>query len=142
MLVSPTQWRRFLKPRYVRLAEVIHKGEAFFHFHSDGWIEPIVQDLVEIGVDVLEPLQPESMNIAKIKEKYGEKLSFEGGIGVQTLPFKNRAEIEHEVKEAVRILGPTGYTLRPSHTILRNTPIENILTLYEAANKYRVVQKI
>jgi len=139
MLISPVQWRKFLKPRYKRLAEVIHKGGAFFHFHSDGWIEPVIQDLIEIGVDVLEPLQPESMNIRIIKEKYGEKLSFEGGIGVQTLPFKNTREIEQEVREAIRVLGPTGYTLRPSHTILRNTPIENILTLYEAANKYRVV---
>jgi len=139
MLVSPAQWRRFLKPRYKRLADVIHNGGAFFHFHSDGWVEPIVQDLIETGVDVLEPLQPESMDVRKIKEKYGEKLSFEGGIGVQTLPFKNRVEIVQEVKEAIRVLGPTGYTLRPSHTILRNTPIENIMALYEAANKYRII---
>lgn len=137
MLISPAQWRRFLKPRYERLSDVIHKGGAFFHFHSDGWIEPIVQDLIEIGVDVLEPIQPESMDIRKIKEKFGDMLSFEGGIGVQTLPFKNRTEVEKEVREAIEVLGPTGYTLRPSHTILRNTPIENIISLYEAADKYR-----
>lgn len=139
MLISPLQWRRFLKPRYEKLADIIHGGGAFFHFHSDGWIEPIVQDLIEIGVDVLEPLQPESMDVRKIKEKYGGKMSFEGGIGVQTLPFKNRAEIEQEVREAIQILGPTGYTLRPSHTILRGTPIENIMVLYEAANRYRAI---
>lgn len=137
MLISPAQWRGFLKPRYERLSDVIHKEGAFFHFHSDGWIEPIVQDLIEIGVDVLEPIQPESMDIRKIKEKFGDMLSFEGGIGVQTLPFKNRTEVEKEVREAIEVLGPTGYTLRPSHTILRNTPIENIISLYEAADKYR-----
>lgn len=139
MLVSPAQWRRFLKSRYEELANIIHKGGAFFHFHSDGWIQPIIQDLIEIGVDVLEPLQPESMDLRKIKEEYGSKLSFEGGIGVQTLPFKSKIEIEQEVKEAIGVLGPTGYTLRPSHTILRGTPIENIVTLYEAANKHRTV---
>lgn len=140
MLISPSQWRRFLKSRYEKLANIIHKGGAFFHFHSDGWIEPIVQDLIEVGVDVLEPLQPESMNVRKIKEKFGDKLSFEGGIGVQTLPFKNKEEVEKEVKEVIKVLGPTGYTLRPSHTILRGTPIENIIALYEAANKYRILK--
>ncbi|MGQ9691583.1 MAG: uroporphyrinogen decarboxylase family protein [Thermoproteota archaeon] len=138
MLISPLQWRRFLKPRYEKLADIIHRGGAFFHFHSDGWIEPIIQDLVEIGVDVLEPIQPECMNVRRIKERFGDELSFEGGIGVQTLPFKNRMEVEEEVRDAMKNLGPTGYTLRPSHTILRNTPVENIITLYEAANKHRV----
>jgi uroporphyrinogen decarboxylase len=138
MLISPVQWRRFLKPRYERIAKIVHNGGVFFHFHSDGWIEPIIQDLIEIGVDVLEPIQPESMDLRRMKDKYGDRLSFEGGIGVQTLPFKSRHAVEQEVREAISILGPTGYTLRPSHTILRNTPLENIITLYEAANKYRV----
>jgi len=55
------------------------------------------------------------------------------------IDYRSTVEMEQEVKEAIRILGPTGYTLRPSHTILRNTPIENIMALYEAANKYRTV---
>jgi len=141
MLISPIQWRKFLKPRYEKLSKIIHKNGAFFHFHSDGWIEPIIPDLIEIGVDVLEPIQPEAMNIRKIKEKFGNKISFEGGIGVQRLPFKNKEEIEEEVRDAIKNLGPTGYTLRPSHTIIKGTPVENIIALYEAANKYRSVIK-
>lgn len=137
MLISPAQWRRFLKPRYKKLADTIHRRGAFFHFHSDGWIQPIIPDLIEVGVDVLEPVQPESMDIAEIKRLYGDRLSFEGGIGVQRLPFKKPAEIREEVKRTLRVMGPTGYTLRPSHTILPDTPIENIVTLYDAANKYR-----
>ncbi|MBO3802084.1 MAG: uroporphyrinogen decarboxylase family protein [Thermoproteota archaeon] len=137
MLIAPAHWRKFLKPRYEKLAKIIHSGGAFFHFHSDGWIEPIISDLIELGVDVLEPIQPEAMNIKKLKEKFGDKISFEGGISVQRLPFKSKEEIKREVKEAIEILGPTGYTLRPSHTILRGTPIENIVTLYEAADKFR-----
>lgn len=141
MMVSPTQWRKFLKPRYEKLAEIIHRGGAFFHFHSDGWIEPIIPDLIEIGVDVLEPIQPECMSLKKLKEEFGNKLSFEGGIGIQRLPFKTIGEIEEEVKSAIDVLGPTGYTLRPSHTIVRGTPVSNILALYEAANKYRAIEK-
>jgi uroporphyrinogen decarboxylase len=142
MMISPTQWRKFLKPRYEKLAGIIHKGDAFFHFHSDGWIVPIIPDLIEIGVDVLEPVQPECMDLKKIKEEFGDKLSFEGGIGVQRLPFKTVEEVEAEVKNAIAVLGPTGYTLRPSHTIVRGTPIENILALYEAANKHRVIKRL
>lgn len=137
MMISPGLWRRFLKPRYEKLARTIHKRGAFFHFHSDGWIEPIIPDLIEIGVDVLEPLQPEAMDIASVKRLYGDRLSFEGGIGVQRLPRMSPSEVVAEVKRALEVMGPTGYTLRPSHTILPGTPLENIIALYDAANKYR-----
>ncbi len=140
MLISPELWRRFLKPRYRRLADAVHKRGALFHFHSDGWIEPIVPDLIEVGVDVLEPLQPEAMDVRRLKELYGDKLSFEGGVGVQRLPFKTPLEVAEEVRWLVRTLGPTGYTLRPSHTILPGTPVENIIVLYEAANRVRRVR--
>ncbi len=140
MLISPSLWRRYLKPRYRKLAWLIHSKGAFFHFHSDGWIEPIIPDLIEIGVDVLEPLQPETMDPAEIKRKYGDKLSFEGAISIQrTLPFGTPEQIAEEVKSRIKELGPTGYILRPSHTILKETPIRNIIALYEAANKYRKV---
>ena len=62
MLLSPKMWREYLKPRYEKLANLVHSKGAFLHFHSDGWIEPIIPDLIEVGVDVLEPLQPETMN--------------------------------------------------------------------------------
>lgn len=137
MLISPELWRRFLKPRYKRLADVIRGRGAFFHFHSDGWIEPIILDLIEVGVSVLEPLQPECMDLERVKEEHGDKLSFEGGIGVQRLPFMKPWEIAEEVKRVLETMGPTGFTLRPSHTILFGTPLENILTLYEYANKLR-----
>ena len=141
MLISPQLWRRFLKPRYRRLADAIHKRGAFFHFHSDGWIEPIIPDLIEVGVDVLEPLQPECMNLKQIKERYGDELSFEGGIGVQRLPFMKTLEVADEVRRVLEAMGPTGFTLRPSHTILPETPLENILALYESANKLRRLSK-
>lgn len=121
------------------MAWLIHSKGAFFH--SDGWIEPIIPDLIEVGVDVLEPLQLETMNPAEIKRKYGDKLSFEGTISIQwTLPFGTPEDVAKEVKTRIKELGPTGYILRPSHTVLRETPLRNIITLYKAANKYRRVK--
>jgi len=141
MLISPSLWRKYLKPRYRKLAWIIHSKGAFFHFHSDGWIEPIIPDLIEVGVDVLEPLQPETMDPAEIKRKYGDKLSFEGAISIQrTLPFGTPEQVAEEVRTRIKELGPTGYILRPSHTILKETPLRNITTLYEVANKYRKVK--
>jgi len=115
---------------------VIHKRGSFFHFHSDGWIEPIVPDLIEVGVDVLEPIQPECMDVKRVKDLYGDKLSFEGGLGVQRLPFLRVEEVVKEVVWLIENLGPTGYTLRPSHTILPGTPVENIIAVYDAAARY------
>jgi len=137
MMMSPQLWRRFLKPRYERLARVIHRRGAFFMFHSDGWIEPIVPDLIEVGVDILNPVQPECMDPYRLKELYGDELSFHGTISVQTtLPFASPAEVEALVRERIERMGPTGFILAPTHAIQPGTPIENVLAMYEAALRY------
>ena len=142
MLISPQLWRKFLKPRYARLARFVKRGGAKFFFHSDGWIEPIIPDLVEIGVDILNPVQPESMDPARLKKAYGDALCFEGTISIQrTLPFGTPEEVVREVKERIETLGPTGLILGPTHAIQPDTPIENILALYKAVRKYGVFVK-
>jgi len=142
MLISPQLWRKFLKPRYAHLARLVKRGGAKFFFHSDGWIEPIIPDLVEIGVDILNPVQPEAMDPARLKKAYGDALCFEGTISIQrTLPFRTPEEVEREVKERIETLGPTGLILGPTHAIQPDTPIENILALYRAVRKYGVFNK-
>lgn len=137
MMMSIQTWRRFLKPKYAELIRLCHKKGAFFHFHSDGWIEPIIPDLIEIGVDILNPIQPECMDPVKLKELYGEHLCFNGTIGVQsTLPFGSPEEVAHEVKERIATLGPTGLILGPTHAMQPDVPVKNILTLYKTALKY------
>ncbi|MEM2939716.1 MAG: uroporphyrinogen decarboxylase family protein [Candidatus Bathyarchaeia archaeon] len=137
LMMSPKMWRRFLKPKYAELAKLCHKKGRFFLFHSDGWIEPIIPDLIEIGVDILNPIQPECMNPAKLKNLYGDKICFEGTIGVQsTLPFGRPEDVAREVRQRISYLGPTGLILGPTHAIQPDTPIENILTLYKTALKY------
>lgn len=137
LMMSPSMWRRFLKPRYAELADLCHRRGVFFFFHSDGWIEPIIPDLIEIGVDILNPVQPECMDPSKLKNLYGDKICFEGTVGVQsTLPFGTPEDVAQEVKRRIRDLGPTGLILGPTHSIQPDTPTSNILILYRTALKY------
>jgi len=137
MMMSPQMWRQFLKPRYAELIKLCHKRGAFFKFHSDGWIEPIIRDLVEIGVDILNPVQPECMSPVRLKDLYGEKLCFDGTIGVQsTLPFGKPENVAREVKERISALGPGGLILGPTHAMQPDVLIENILAMYRTAFKF------
>ncbi|MEM1509936.1 MAG: uroporphyrinogen decarboxylase family protein [Thermofilaceae archaeon] len=136
MMISPEKWRLFLKPKYVELVDLCHKRGAYFMFHSDGWIEPIIPDLIEIHVDILDPVQPECMDPYKLKKTYGDLLTLHGTMSVQTtLLFSNSNEIEKLVLERLNLLGPTGFVLSPTHDIQPGTPLENILAVYKAARK-------
>ncbi|MGQ9514845.1 MAG: uroporphyrinogen decarboxylase family protein [Thermoproteota archaeon] len=137
MMINPTTWRRFLKPKYTELIKLCHRYGVFFHFHSDGWIEPIIPDLIEIGVDILNPIQPECMDPEKLKILYGDKLCFNGTIGVQsTLPFGTPEDVSKEVIDRIAKLGPTGLILAPTHAMQPDVSVENILALYRTALKY------
>ncbi|MGB9759337.1 MAG: uroporphyrinogen decarboxylase family protein, partial [Thermoproteota archaeon] len=83
MIISPSLWRKYLKPRYKTLSDLIHSKGKYFFFHSDGWIEPIIPDLIEIGVDILNPVQPETMDPLKIRKMCGNKLAFDGTLSIQ-----------------------------------------------------------
>jgi uroporphyrinogen-III decarboxylase len=137
MMISPNMWRRLLKIRYKELIDLCHRYGVFFNFHSDGWIETIIPDLIEIGVDILNPIQPECMDPVKLKQLYGDRICFEGTIGVQSvLPFGSCEDVAREVLKRIIDLGPTGLILGPTHSIQPDTPMDNILTLYKTALRY------
>lgn len=136
MILSPLLWKKYLKPRYKILSNLIHSKGKYFLFHSDGWIEPIIQDLIEIGVDILNPVQPETMDPVRIRELCGNRMAFEGTLSIQrTLPFGNAEKVKNEVRKRIMELGPTGLILGPSHAIQPDTPLENILAIYDAVIK-------
>jgi uroporphyrinogen decarboxylase len=136
MILSPSLWRKFLKPRYRLLSDLIHSKNKYFFFHSDGWIEPIVQDLAEIGVDILNPVQPETMDPVRIREMCGSRMAFEGTLSIQrTLPFGSVEDVRKEVGKRIRELGSTGLILGPSHSLQPDTPLENILAIYDAVKR-------
>jgi len=140
MLISPQMWREFIKPRYARLIEAFkaQNPDLKIAYHCDGYFEPIIPELIEIGLDVLNPVQPLAMDPAEIKRKYGDNLSFWGTVDTQhTFPFGSPQDVEDEVRERLRTVAPDGgLILCSSHRIQPDVPLENIRAFYRAAREY------
>ncbi len=140
MLISPQMWREFFKPRYARLIAAFKAQNPALKiaYHCDGYFEPIIPELIEIGLDVLNPVQPLSMNPAEIKQKFGDELSFWGTVDTQhTFPFGSPQDLEREIRERLRTVAPGGgLILCSSHRVQPDAPIENIRTFYRAASEY------
>ncbi len=109
-------------------------------YHSCGSILPIIPDLIEIGLDVLNPIQPQAknMNLGKLKKKFGDRLVFFGGVDEQMiLPFGTTAEVKDEVKLRIaQAAKEGGFIPAPSHNIQPDTPLENIYTYFKAIKRY------
>ncbi len=137
MLISPDTWRTFFKQRMADLIAAVRaiRPDLCIAYHSDGAVQPILPDLIEIGVDVLNPLQPESMDPAALKKEYGDRLAFFGAIDVQqTLPFGTPESVAAEYAERKATLGAGGgWLCAPTHHIQADTPLENYLALVRAA---------
>jgi uroporphyrinogen decarboxylase len=136
MLISPDTWRRFLKPRMATFIASLKEinPDVKVAYHSDGDITPIIADLIEIGLDVLNPVQPRSMNPAKVKQAYGDALCFWGSIDEQhTLPFGTPAEVEQEVITRLKTIGRDGgLIIGPTHHVQLDTPLENFWAMVNA----------
>ena len=138
MIISPDMWRRVMKPRIKLMFDEFRKANPNIKiaWHSCGSILPIIPDFIEIGLDILNPIQPRAkgMDPKFLKDTYGDSLSFFGGIDIQNLlPFGIPEEIKSEVKRRIDILGAGGgYIVAPAHNIQDDTPVENILALFEA----------
>ncbi len=136
MVISPAMWRRFFKPRMARFfAEVkAANPRVKIAYHSDGAIEPIIPDFVEIGLDVLNPVQPACMDPEKLKRLYGDRLCFWGSIDEQrTLPFGSPADVADEVRRRIGTLGRGGgLIIAPTHHVQLDTPMENFRAMIEA----------
>ena len=129
MLISPAHWRIFLKPRIANIISELKRINPNLKvaYHSDGAIEPIIPELIEIGLDILNPVQPACMDPAKLKKQYGKNLCFWGSIDEQrTLPFGTPEDIKAEVLTRLQTIGKGGgLILGPTHNVQLDTPIEN-----------------
>ena len=141
MLISPRLWRRFLKPR---LAHFIAELKAInpqvkVAYHTDGVVYPIIPELIEIGLDVLNPVQPACMDPARLKKEYGTNLCFWGSIDEQrTLPFGAPADVQAEVLARLRTPGENGgLILGPTHHVQLDTPMENFWAMVNAVTQTR-----
>lgn len=138
LLISLETWREFLKPRLAATVRAVKAAnpDTFVFYHCDGNIEPAIPELIEIGIDILNPVQPECMEPALIKQRYGDRLSFWGTVSVQrTMPLGTPAEVRAEVRARIRDVGcGGGLILAPAHVLGPETPWENIVAFFEAAD--------
>jgi uroporphyrinogen decarboxylase len=128
------------KPRLKRIitaAKNINPETAFF-LHTDGQVSELIPDFIEIGVDILNPIQPEVIDPADVKHRYGSELIFFGAISVQkNLPFGTPQEVAAEVQLRMETIGAGGgYLMTPSHLLNADIPWENIVAFFEAADTY------
>ncbi len=140
MVIPPAVWREFFKERYAKLfSEFKRRNPAIkIAYHSCGNILPIISDLIEIGLDILNPIQPRAINPEELKKKFGKRLCFWGGVDIQyALPFGTPKDVEEEVKLRLSQLDANGgLILSPAHNVQYDTSVENVLAFYEAAKRY------
>lgn len=136
VILGPDRWRRFLKPRWARLYEAAHARGKLVMTHCCGSAVDIIPDLIEIGLDVLESVQPEArgMNPYELKQKWGDKLTFWGGLGSQsTIPLGAPDAIRSAVRKLCQEMGRGGgYILAPAKPLQPETPTENAVAVVEA----------
>lgn len=141
LMISPKMFREFIKPRLKTQIESIKaNADVKVLMHCDGAILPIVEDLIEIGVDILNPIQTVVngfQDTSALKEKYGDRICFHGGIDVQqVLPNATPEEVRQEVAKRIYELGRGGgYIIAPCHNINVDIPVENTLTMFDAAGE-------
>jgi len=137
MMFSPELWREIFKPRLERIWEVYKRVGIPVMHHSCGDVRPIIPDFIEMGLDILNPIQPEAMPIEELA-CYSRNLTFYGGLSMQkVLPFGTPDEVKSELRRAIKILGKNhGYIIAPSNTITSDVPLENIKALLEGLKEY------
>ena len=142
MMIGRATWAEWLKPRLAKVIRAAReiRPDILVFYHSDGDCREIIPELIEMGVDILNPVQPECMDPAEIKMLYGGKLAFWGTIGTQTtMPFGTPSDVRREVITRIETVGKGGgLLLGPSHLLQDDVPWENVLAFFEAVERYGV----
>jgi uroporphyrinogen decarboxylase len=133
-LFKPEIWRRLFRPHLARQIGLIKSRGYIAQYHCCGAMSWMIPDLIDMGVDILDPLQVHlpGMEPERLKREYGRHLVFWGGISTQhTLPFGTPEQVRGEVRERVRVLGRGGgYVLGPDHTLMPDVPVANVVALF------------
>jgi uroporphyrinogen decarboxylase len=141
LLISPAAFRRYLKPWMRKMIDLGHAHGVKVMHHDDGAIRPLLPELIELGIDVLNPIQWRcaGMGREELARDFGKLVVFHGGVdNQQTLPFGTPGDVRREVAENIRIFRDgKGYIVAPCHNLQPNTSTANILALYEAVQDGR-----
>lgn len=135
MLMSPDAWRVLIKPRLQDIYSFARTNDRTIFHHSCGSIKPVIPDLIDIGLDILHPVQPEAMDVYGLKREFGRDLTFCGGLGTQELiPYSSPDRIREEIKKLKNELGKGGgYILEPGITVQAGAPLENLIAMIDEA---------
>jgi len=141
LLISPKMFRELFKPRWKEIISYIKMNSNYkVFFHSDGAIYDIIPDLIEIGVDILNPIQlnAKGMDVTRLKKEFGKELTFWGaGIDTQRLPFMGLQEIEEHIKKVIDVFAPGGgFVFSTIHNIQPETPPDKIIKIFETVKTY------
>ncbi len=135
MLMSPKMWRRYLKPHMAELITALRDINPAIKiaYHTDGVVYPIIPDLIDIGIDVLNPVQPLAMDPVRLKDEYGNNLCFWGTLDIQhTLPFGSCEDVRAEVLKRLQTIGRGGgLVIGPTHNVQLDTPLENFWAMVD-----------
>ncbi|TVR66994.1 MAG: uroporphyrinogen decarboxylase [Spirochaetaceae bacterium] len=133
LIMGPEHWRRLIKPHLRRLYERVQDHGMYIAQHSCGDIQELFPDLIEMGADIYNTFQPEVYDIGRIKDEYGQHLTFYGGISTQRLlPMSDPDTVRRETRRLMGVLGRRGgYIVAPTHAIPNDVPTENILALLQ-----------
>jgi uroporphyrinogen decarboxylase len=137
MMFNPDTWRRLIHSRWAKLFRAVKdvNPDVRIKYHSDGNIMNIIPELVDAGLDILNPLQPECLDVDEVHRRYGDRLTFDGCIGTQsTMPFGTPGDVRARVREVIDKYGRDGgLIVAPTHVLEPEVPIENVEALIEAA---------
>ena len=142
LMISPKMYREILKPIHADfISHIKARTKAKILFHSDGDVAPLIDDFVEIGVDILNPIQTSAgsmSDLPSLKKRHGKNIVFCGGIDThRILPFGSPAQVRQEVKRVIDILGPGGgCMIGPVHTVMNDVPPENVLAMVDAVEEF------
>ncbi len=133
LIMGPDLWRKYIKPRVKRLYGRVKAAGKMVFIHCCGKIDEILPDLIECGVDVFNPFQPEVMDVQEMKRLYGRDITFFGGISTQkTLPYGTVSQVRDEVRRLIDTIGRDGgYIAAPAHDVPRDARPENVAAVIE-----------
>ncbi len=139
ILISPGLFEEYVVPRLKKMIDLAHSNNMKFLLHTCGNVEVLIPRLIELGVDILDPVQPECMNPLHIKQKYGREICLRGGISAQNiLPNGTIEQVRNECKRIIEgMKSGGGYIFAPGHPVLQDdVPVENIITMYRSGFEY------
>jgi uroporphyrinogen decarboxylase len=137
LMIAPAMWRKFFAANYRRIFDEVHRFNKQVIFHSCGNVTEIIGDLIDVGVDILDPVQPEALDIDNVARNFGGKVAFSGGISDQKLVRMSPRQVRDHVRRTIEVLGSSfnnAYLVAPSNSLTPEIPLENLEALFEAAH--------